>query len=94
MSKKNKSVTTLETPNKKSKLIPSLSALNEGQKTLLRSLADVKNSIVLVEGIAGSGKTFCAVSWGIEQLFKGKYSKLIFSRPIVEAGEKLGYLPW
>lgn len=80
--------------SEKSKLIPSVSALNEGQKGLLRSLSNTENSIILVDGMAGSGKTFCAVSWGFEQFFKGKYNKLIFSRPTVEAGrEHLGYMP-
>jgi phosphate starvation-inducible protein PhoH and related proteins len=75
------------------KNIVSVSALNAGQKNVLRAIATEENSIVLISGTAGTGKTYCAVSWGVQQFLKGKYAKLVFSRPTVEAGESLGYLP-
>jgi phosphate starvation-inducible PhoH-like protein len=77
----------------KSKIIPSVSALNTGQKNALRAIANPDNTIIFVNGIAGTGKTFLAASWALEQFVKGKFDKLVFTRPYVEAGESLGYLP-
>src|SRR5665213_4151018 len=76
----------------KSKLIHSVSAMNPGQKDALRAIAS-DSHIVFVSGIAGSGKSFISASWGLEQLLRGKFQRMIISRPYVEAGEKLGYLP-
>lgn len=75
------------------KLISTVTAKNPGQKNALRAIASEENHIVLVSGIAGTGKTFISVAWGIDQFLKGKFEKLVFTRPCVEAGEKLGFLP-
>jgi phosphate starvation-inducible PhoH-like protein len=77
----------------KSKLFPSVSAKNDGQKAALRSFASPETFITFVNGIAGTGKTHIAVCYGLEQLIKGHFDKIIFTRPVVEAGENLGYLP-
>lgn len=45
------------------------------------------------EGVAGSGKTYLAVAVAIEQLKDNYFDKIVLTRPAVEAGEKLGYLP-
>jgi phosphate starvation-inducible PhoH-like protein len=50
-------------------------------------------SIVFSIGAAGTGKTYLAVMYGISQLKSGNVKKLILTRPAVEAGEKLGFLP-
>jgi len=69
-----------------------LEAKNEEQKELLRTIA--QNDITFIKGFPGSGKTFLAVGYALQQLFKDKYKYIIFSRPVVEAGgEKLGFLP-
>ena len=44
-------------------------------------------------GPAGTGKTFLAVAVAVSQLISGKVNKIILSRPAVEAGENLGFLP-
>jgi phosphate starvation-inducible PhoH-like protein len=44
-------------------------------------------------GPAGSGKTFCATAVGVKKLLDGEVQRLVFTRPIVEAGEELGFLP-
>ena len=44
-------------------------------------------------GPAGTGKTYLAVAAGVQLLMEGKVEKMIFSRPAVEAGEHLGFLP-
>lgn len=52
-----------------------------------------KNDIILAYGPAGVGKTYVAVLDAVKRLKSGQYHKIILSRPIVEAGESLGYLP-
>lgn len=52
-----------------------------------------KNDIVFAIGPAGTGKTFLAVAIAIAALRRNEVSKIILSRPAVEAGESLGFLP-
>lgn len=52
-----------------------------------------KNDIVFAIGPAGTGKTFLAVAMAIAALRRNEVSKIILSRPAVEAGESLGFLP-
>jgi phosphate starvation-inducible PhoH-like protein len=52
-----------------------------------------KHNMTFGIGPAGTGKTYLAVAAGVELLTAGKVEKLIFSRPAVEAGEHLGFLP-
>lgn len=52
-----------------------------------------KYDMVFVIGPAGTGKTFLAVSHAIKLLKENKISRIVLSRPIVETGEKLGFLP-
>jgi len=44
-------------------------------------------------GPAGTGKTYLAVAYGVSLFVQGKINRLILSRPAVEAGERLGFLP-
>jgi len=53
----------------------------------------LKNDIVFAIGPAGTGKTFLAVAMAIAALRRNEVSKIILSRPAVEAGESLGFLP-
>lgn len=52
-----------------------------------------QDPIVLSQGPAGSGKTFIATAIAVEKLINGEVDKIILTRPIVEAGESLGFLP-
>ncbi|MEE4540278.1 MAG: PhoH family protein [Erythrobacter sp.] len=61
------------------------------QITYMRSLA--RDDIVFALGPAGTGKTYLAVAQAVSQLVAGTVQRLILSRPAVEAGEKLGFLP-
>jgi len=72
---------------KKKKIIPR----SNNQKKYFELLN--KKNIVFAIGPAGTGKTFLAVAKGIAALEKGSVKKIILSRPAVEAGEKLGFLP-
>ncbi|MBI4667652.1 MAG: PhoH family protein [Elusimicrobia bacterium] len=51
------------------------------------------NDIVVAIGPAGTGKTFLAVAYALKCLNDKKVSRIVLSRPVVEAGEKLGFLP-
>jgi len=53
----------------------------------------VKNDVIFALGPAGTGKTYIAVAQAVAQLINGSVKRLILSRPAVEAGEKLGFLP-
>jgi phosphate starvation-inducible protein PhoH and related proteins len=53
----------------------------------------VRDDIVFALGPAGTGKTYLAVAQAVSQLITGEVQRLILSRPAVEAGEKIGFLP-
>ena len=72
---------------KKRKIIPR----SQNQKKYFEFLNDKK--IVFAIGPAGTGKTFIAVAKAVSLLQKEVVKKIILSRPAVEAGEKLGFLP-
>ncbi len=72
---------------KKRKIIPR----SENQKKYFELLNN--KDIVFADGPAGTGKTFIAVAKAASSLQDGKVKKIILSRPAVEAGEKLGFLP-
>jgi len=61
------------------------------QKAYVKSLFD--NELAFGIGPAGTGKTYLAVAVGVNLFIGGHVDKIILSRPAVEAGEKLGYLP-
>ena len=62
-----------------------------GQKKYIEIIK--KNTIVLGLGPAGTGKTFLAVAMAVEALRNKSVSRIILTRPAVEAGERLGFLP-
>jgi len=63
----------------------------EGQQRYVRAMAEAE--VVFAIGPAGTGKTFLAVGMAVRLLREGRIKKLILTRPAVEAGEKLGFLP-
>lgn len=63
----------------------------ENQKEYIRTAAE--NTITFCQGLAGSGKTHIAIGMALEYLFDDKVKKIIITRPVLEAGEKIGYLP-
>ena len=52
-----------------------------------------KNDLIFCSGPAGTGKTFLAAMVGVQALINDEYERLILTRPAVEAGERLGFLP-
>tara|TARA_B100000003_G_scaffold203265_1_gene213581 strand:- start:462 stop:1460 length:999 start_codon:yes stop_codon:yes gene_type:complete len=83
---KNSNVTDIIKTPKKS-IIPR----SEKQKKYVRALRE--NEIIISSGPAGTGKTFLAVAVGLTMLLEKKIERIILSRPAVEAGERLGFLP-
>ncbi len=64
---------------------------SENQKDYIRTVAE--NTITFCQGLAGSGKTHIAIGMALEYLLDNKVKKIIITRPVLEAGEKIGYLP-
>tara|TARA_B100000963_G_scaffold205062_1_gene178531 strand:+ start:15230 stop:16234 length:1005 start_codon:yes stop_codon:yes gene_type:complete len=75
----------IKTPRK------SVIARSEKQSEYIKALKE--NDIILSLGPAGTGKSFLAVSVAVTLLMEKKIDRVILSRPAVEAGEKLGFLP-
>ena len=75
----------IKTPRK------SVIARSEKQSDYIKALKE--NDIVMSLGPAGTGKSFLAVSVAVALLMEKKVERVILSRPAVEAGEKLGFLP-
>jgi phosphate starvation-inducible PhoH-like protein len=83
---KNKNVSDIIKTPKKS-VIPR----SQKQKEYVRALR--QSDIIISAGPAGTGKTFLAVAVGLTLLLDKKIERIILSRPAVEAGERLGFLP-
>jgi len=63
----------------------------DNQKQLVEQFND--NHIIFAKGVAGTGKTYCLVTLALQSLLYGEVETMIVTRPIVEAGERLGFLP-
>ncbi|HIX86304.1 MAG TPA: PhoH family protein [Candidatus Parabacteroides intestinigallinarum] len=68
-----------------------ITARTENQQRLVKAFEE--NDLVFATGPAGSGKTFIAIALAVKALKNKEVRKIILSRPAVEAGEKLGFLP-
>lgn len=68
-----------------------LKARSENQQKVIDTIAN--NSVNFISGPAGSGKTLLAVGSAIEALLDDKVNRIILTRPILEAGEKMGFIP-
>jgi len=66
-------------------------ARSPGQAAYINALRD--NELTFGIGPAGTGKTYIAVAVAVEMLLAGKVERIVLSRPAVEAGERLGFLP-
>tara|TARA_B100000287_G_scaffold51081_1_gene45252 strand:- start:3824 stop:4759 length:936 start_codon:yes stop_codon:yes gene_type:complete len=71
----------------KGKVVPK----TQGQKKYYESV--LKNDIVFAVGPAGTGKTYQAVACAVSALKNNEIEKIVITRPVVEAGERLGFLP-
>ncbi len=82
---KNEKDVLIKTPKK------NIMARTNKQKKYIENL--VNNNIIFSLGPAGTGKTYLAVAVAVSKLINGEVKKIILSRPAVEAGENLGFLP-
>ena len=64
---------------------------SEGQRLLMEAIEEKALTVAL--GPAGTGKTYLAIAAAVRQLEAGRIDRIILSRPAIEAGEQLGYLP-
>jgi len=71
--------------------VKTIRAKSDGQQALIDAI-DARN-LILALGPAGSGKTYLSIAKAVEALEAGKVGRIVLSRPAVEAGESLGYLP-
>ena len=78
-------VLAIRTPRK------AIFAKTRNQRAYLQAIQ--RNDIILAVGPAGTGKTYLAVAAALESLVAGHSSRIVLTRPAVEAGESLGYLP-
>ena len=73
------------------KYVKNIKPRSEGQAELMKSIDEY--SLTMAIGPAGTGKTYIAIAKAAEALEKGEIERIILSRPAMEAGESLGYLP-
>jgi len=64
---------------------------SDNQRILMEAIG--KQALTLALGPAGTGKTYLAITAAVEALEEGRIARIVLSRPAVEAGENLGYLP-
>jgi phosphate starvation-inducible PhoH-like protein len=73
------------------KYVKNVKAQSEAQQIFMDAVES--HSVVLALGPAGTGKTYLAIAKAVEALEAGRVSRIVLSRPAVEAGESLGFLP-
>ena len=78
-------------PRREQRYVKTLKPRSEGQAKLIEAI-DTCN-LVMAVGPAGTGKTYLAIAKAVEALEKGQIGRIVLSRPAVEAGESLGFLP-
>ncbi|WP_114395368.1 PhoH family protein [Oleisolibacter albus] len=65
--------------------------MSVGQADLMEAIAT--HNLTMALGPAGTGKTYLAITAAVEALEKGRVERIVLSRPAIEAGESIGYLP-
>lgn len=81
----------IEEEQRDQKYRKNIRAQNDAQQLLLDAID--RSSLVFAIGAAGTGKTYLAVAKAVEALESGRVRRIVLSRPAVEAGESLGFLP-
>ncbi len=73
------------------KYVKNVRAMSPAQQRLMNAIDE--RAVTVAIGPAGTGKTYLAIAKGVEALEAGRVSRVVLSRPAVEAGESLGFLP-
>ena len=71
--------------------LKTIKAKSDGQAEMMKAIDD--RNMVMALGPAGTGKTYLAIAKAVEALEAGKVGRIVLSRPAVEAGESIGFLP-
>lgn len=77
--------------NRDKKYVKNVKPRTDGQKLLMEAID--QHNLTLAIGPAGTGKTYLAISAAVEALEAGTVDRIVLSRPAMEAGESLGFLP-
>lgn len=77
--------------NRDKSFIRKIKPRSDGQRDLMEAIKTT--SLTMALGPAGSGKTYLAISAAVEALDEGRIERIILSRPAMEAGESIGFLP-
>jgi len=77
--------------NRAESFVKNVRPKSKGQTALMEAIDT--HALVLALGPAGTGKTYLAITKAVEALESGKVGRIVLSRPAVEAGESLGFLP-
>lgn len=77
--------------NRDKKYVKNVKPRTEGQRELMEAIES--HNLTLAIGPAGTGKTYLAISAAVEALEAGTIDRIVLSRPAMEAGESLGFLP-
>jgi phosphate starvation-inducible protein PhoH and related proteins len=83
--------TPLESEVRDRKYVKNVRAMSDIQQKFLDAIDE--RAVILALGPAGTGKTYLAIAKAVEALDAGRASRIVLSRPAVEAGESLGFLP-
>lgn len=81
----------LDTDERDRKYVKNIRAMSPLQQRLIEAIDE--RSVVVALGPAGTGKTYLAIAKAVEALEQNRAGRIVLSRPAVEAGESLGYLP-
>ncbi|MGH6879077.1 MAG: PhoH family protein [Rhizomicrobium sp.] len=81
----------LESPARDRKYVKNVRAMSSTQQRLMDAID--AHSVVAALGPAGTGKTYLAIAKAVEALEQNRVGRIVLSRPAVEAGESLGFLP-
>jgi phosphate starvation-inducible PhoH-like protein len=77
--------------DREQRYVKNIQPRSKGQKRLLEAID--QHSLVVALGPAGTGKTYLAIAKAVEALESGRVGRIVLSRPAVEAGESIGFLP-
>jgi len=87
----NKHAVPAPEPERERSYLAKIKPQSDGQRALMAALE--RHALTVALGPAGSGKTYLAIAAAVEALIAGRVGRIVLTRPAVEAGENLGFLP-
>ena len=80
-----------DAPQRDQRYVKNITPRSEGQAEVLEAIE--RDNLICALGPAGTGKTYLAIAKAVEALKAGKVGRIVLSRPAVDAGENIGFLP-